>query len=164
MKNYRSSGNSSSLSYWVKIAIYCAIGMVVLNKIAGSATGIGDIFRRIWNPTTTEVQNHEESVFDNSTKGIATGSTWTPEKIRSDARTLTYQFKTYKGSWFWNHLTYWLDDTAFNIVKNYTNKPLKKALETAYRDLYTDGRDLNVDIEKYLSGSAVDYLRTKGII
>jgi hypothetical protein len=165
MANYQKSFNNFLNWPWLKIAVLCAIALVILNKIAGSATGLGDIFRRIWNPTPKETQDHNEAVFDANVKKVTTpNSTWTPDKIRKDAKDLTYQFKTYKGSWFFNHLTYWLDDTAFNIIKNYTNKPLKKALEDAYQDLYTDGRDLNVDIEKYLSSSAVTYLRSKGII
>ncbi|PAW94080.1 hypothetical protein CKK33_11470 [Mucilaginibacter sp. MD40] len=162
-KNFRYTFNNISDWPWLKIVLIGGFSLWLINKIASSSTWVGDFIRRIISPTVTEVVEHQQQVFDIKYKNV-TNSTWTPDKIRSDARRLAYEFNTYKGSWGVERIFYRLDDTAFNIVKNYTNKTLKKALDEAYTTFATDGRTLDTDLMKFISSDGVKYLRTKGIL
>lgn len=152
---------------WLSIAIFLAIGWFILTKLGNSATLLGDWISKITNPSTAAAQQHSEDTF---TSTHPTGSaTWTPQKIQADARSLSISMGTYKGSNFFNRLIIvWDDAVVFNIIKNYTNVPLRKNLEQAYNSLYTDGRDLIVDLNNLYSGTFLHtnqvYLKSKGII
>jgi hypothetical protein len=147
---------------WFSIAVFLAIAWYILTKLGNSATWVGDIIRKITNPNTAELQQHQEDAFDKSSNGLQPAQL---QKCRADARSISISFGTYKGSTWWNrtYITFW-DTDVFNILKNYTNPLMKRSLDSAYTSLYSDGRDLNADINNYMTSSSKTYLHQKSII
>jgi len=95
-------------------------------------------------------------------------STWSAEKIRSDANQIADALGWRKRDGILAFVAFSAytedEDTAFGLVKNYTNPAMLAILVTAYRDLATDGRDLKADCAKYLTSEQIAYLRLKNII
>lgn len=129
---------------WLSIAIFLAVAWWILTKVGSSATWLGDWVRKLTNPDTVAIQQHNENSFDAGHRSLNTAQL---TKVRGDAQSLSIRMGTYKGSSFLNR-HYWVINTTpvYEILKDYTNPLMKKALEDAYSILYSDARILKADV------------------
>jgi len=147
--------------YRVLLVIVAVIGYV-LYKIMKTPTMLGDFLTKIFNPDTAMITEHKESTFDAAPTG---STTWTNERIRSDAREVAYCLGTgLNDNWFDHWALPGTKEKAYKILCNYTNKAIRDKFKQAYRTIYTKQDDLTRSCQSYLSSEFVHDLTRKGII
>jgi len=162
MRKSRSWIREASLLPWQTLLIILGVVGFLFYRLLKSPTVVGSFLSSIFLPSSASEVTSKEDAFD---KKVPPNPTWTPERIRSDARQVAYIFGTGIHDWlFLDHLAWpWNKTKAFEIIKNYTNPVYNKQFKDAYSNIYTNGNNLGEDCSQYLQ-NYYQYLLDKQII
>jgi hypothetical protein len=119
---------------------------------------------KLTNPTAYDKEQFAVNQTKASLPKPAPGSKWTLEKNNVDANDVANALRTNVDNDHWYKGFTENEDSAFEIVKQYTNQQQFINLSTFYRTVSTNQRNLKNDLVDLLDDNQLVYLKKKGII